>query len=138
MAFPAIILLDTNIASFAIRGQSPTLNAWLQRAPLPRLCISAITEAELRYGVALNPAAKGLAYDVTNFLRRVESLPWDNDAAECYGRLRAELRKAGTPLDAMDLLIAAHALSLGALLITNDQSFTRVKGLHLADWTKTD
>lgn len=136
MKLPAIIMLDTNIASYAMRGQHPALNAHLQQVPLNRLCISVISEGELRYGLALKPDMKPLNADVTAFLSRVDSLPWDSDAAEIYGPLRAALRKAGTPLGSLDELIAAHALAVGATLVTNDKAFRHVVGLKTVDWTK--
>lgn len=128
-------LLDTNIASFIIRGGPPQLMARLRAQSVTAVGISAITEAELRYGLARKPGATALATAVTAFLRHVQTLPWDSDAAERYGRLRAELETAGTPLGGMDMLIAAHALALGATLVTNDQAFRRVPNLAFEDWT---
>ncbi len=136
MHYPAIIMLDTNIVIYAVRGTSEALNRHLRHVPINRLCVSSITEGELRYGLACNPKATHTADDVLAFLRRVESLPWDSDAAGRYGTLRATLRQAGTPLDNLDTLIAAHALSIGALLVTNDRAFRQIKGLKTVDWTK--
>lgn len=137
MALPAIIMLDTNIASYIIRDQhSKAIAAHMQTVPLNRLCISSISEAELRYGIALNPGATKLAKAVGSFLQRIESLPWDSAVAECYANVRAQLKKRGTPLANLDMLIAAHALSMSALLVTNDNAFRHIKGLKTADWTK--
>lgn len=137
MHYPAIIMLDTNMVSYAVRGTSEALNRHLRHVPINRLCVSSITEGELRYGLARNLKATHTADDVRAFLSRVETLPWDSDAAERYGVLRATLEKAGTPLGTMDTLIAAHALSVGALLVTNDRTFRQIKGLKTVDWTKT-
>jgi tRNA(fMet)-specific endonuclease VapC len=136
MALPAIIMLDTNIASYIIRDKNEKLNAQIAKVPINRLCISVISEAELRYGIAFNSAAIRMKTDVEAFLNRIESLPWDSDAAASYGVLRATLRRAGTTMDSMDMLIAAHALSVGAMLVTNDQSFRHIKGLKTVDWTQ--
>jgi len=63
-------------------------------------------------------------------------LPWDNTAAECYGVLRADMQKKGKALGNLDMLIAAHALALGVVLITNDLAFRHVEGLKITDWTQ--
>jgi tRNA(fMet)-specific endonuclease VapC len=136
MQFPATIFLDTNIASFVIRDQHPALTAQLRKVPVGRLCLSVISEAELRYGLALKPHDARMKQSVEKFLSKIDILDWDGAAAARYASLRAEQKKAGKPLANMDLLIAAHALSMQALLVTNDASFKQVKGLKTADWTK--
>jgi tRNA(fMet)-specific endonuclease VapC len=128
-------LLDTNIASFAIRGANEALLTRLQSQPIGSVGISAITEAELLHGLARKPGAMALSASVHAFLRHVTSVAWDSDAAACYGPLRANLEAAGTPLGAMDTLIAAHAMVLKATLVTNDQAFRRVPGLMVEDWS---
>lgn len=134
MAGPSLFLLDTNTASFIIRGSNPRLFARLQAHQVSSTGISTVTEAELRYGLARKPGATALAAAVQAFLRHVQALPWDSDAAVRYGVLRAELEAAGTPLGGMDTLIAAHALAIGATLVTNDRAFRRVPGLIVEDW----
>jgi tRNA(fMet)-specific endonuclease VapC len=94
-----------------------------------------ITEGELRYGLARKPEAKNLHKVVQEFLKRVDILPWNSDAALHYGNLRAELETKGNSLGAFDMQIAAHAFSIGATLVTNDQAFKRVKKLKVEDWT---
>ncbi len=137
MALPAIIMLDTNIASHMIRREHrAAIMHHMQSIPLNRLCLSAITEAELRAGVARKPEAKRLARQVEAFLKNIETLPWDSDAADYYASMCAKLEKAGTPIGELDALIAAHALSMNALLVTSDKAFRHVKGLKTADWTK--
>ena len=69
------------------------------------------------------------------FLLRVTVLPWDSDAAKQYGQVRADLERVGQPLDNLDLMIGSHALSLGAVLVTNDRAFGRLKKLRVEDWT---
>lgn len=128
-------LLDTNTASFIIRGGPPHLLARLQAQPVSTIGISTITEAEIRYGLARKPGATMLAVAVSAFLRHVQAMPWDSEAAVSYGALRAALEAAGTPLGGMDTLIAAHALAVGSTLVTNDQAFRHVAGLTVEDWT---
>jgi tRNA(fMet)-specific endonuclease VapC len=127
-------LLDTNIASFIIRGSPSSLLHRLQSHPVSAIAISSVTEAELRYGLARKPGAAALAEAVRSFLRHVQTLPWDSEAATRYGPLRAQLEAAGTPLGNLDTLIAAHALAVGATLVTNDQAFARAPGLVIEDW----
>jgi tRNA(fMet)-specific endonuclease VapC len=128
-------LLDTNIASYLIRGGNAPLQARVATAEPASLCLSAITEGELRYGLAKKGHATALGQLVHEFLARVEILPWDSSAAQAYGPLRASLELAGTPLGNLDTQIAAHALALGATLITNDHAFSRIPTLTLENWT---
>ena len=99
------------------------------------MSISAITEGELLFGLAKKPDAKQLSLVIHEFLIRVDVLPWDSAVAACYGKLRADMQKKGKILGNLDLLIAAHALALGLVLITNDRAFTQVEGLKIEDWT---
>ena len=128
-------MLDTNIASHIIRGATPALQARLREVPVAQLCVSAVTEGELLYGLARKPDATALRAAVTGFLLRVDVLPWDSAVAARYGDLRAELGRRGTPLGNLDTLIAAHALALDCTLVSNDQAFARVPGLRWEDWT---
>ncbi len=100
------------------------------------LLISAVTEAELLYGAARKSDSVRLKTAVDEFLLRVDSLPWDSNAARRYADLRAALEIAGTPMGNLDLMIAAHALAAEAILVTNDRSFRRLKNLKIEDWTK--
>ena len=130
-------MLDTNMASYIIKGANDAVQKRLENVPMASLCISAVTQAELLRGVAKKPDAKQLPMVVNEFLLRVEILPWDSRAAETYATLRTAIEKEGKPLGAMDMLIAAHAASSGAILITNDEAFYNVrKYLSLEDWTK--
>ena len=128
-------MLDTNTVSYLIKGHS-ALDSHLLNASMSTLCISAITEAELRLGVAKKPEAKHLGKLVHEFLLRVETLPWDSEAAQAYAQLRATCEKEGKSLGNMDMLIAAHSLAVGAVLVTNDRAFYNVeRHLTLEDWT---
>jgi tRNA(fMet)-specific endonuclease VapC len=100
------------------------------------VAISAVTEGELRYGVARLPFSARLKTMVAEFLIRVAIHAWDSAAAQEYGRLRATLEQAGAALGNLDTMIAAHALAMGSVLVTHDKAFARVRGLKIADWTK--
>lgn len=130
-------MLDTNTASYIIKGNPPVVRERLREVPMAKVCISAITQAELLLGVARKPDALRLRETVREFLLRLEILPWDGDAAEAYAQLRAECERNGTPLGSLDLLIAAHAVAAGAILVTNDKAFSNVKHLlNLEDWAQ--
>lgn len=128
-------LLDTNTASYAIKGNIARVREHLLTAPMADIGISVITEAELRFGVARLPAAVRLKYLVEEFLLRVEVLPWNSAAARQYAEIRTALERSGRPMGNMDMLIAAHALAAAASLVTHDRVFRRVKGLKIEDWT---
>jgi tRNA(fMet)-specific endonuclease VapC len=128
-------MLDTNTVSFIVRDQHPHLQTRLRELPLSALCISAITQAELLYGLARKPGATALKAKVDAVLLRLDTLPWDHGAAHVYAPLRASLEASGQPLANLDTLIAAHALALGHVLVTNDQALRRVPGLQVEDWT---
>ncbi len=130
-------MLDTNTASYIIKGEPAVIREHLLNVAMASVCISAITEAELLRGVARKPEAKRLPVVVKEFLLRVEILPWDSDAADAYAQLRTACENEGKPLGAMDMLIAAHSVAVGAVLITNDKAFYNVEHhLLLEDWTK--
>ncbi len=130
-------MLDTNTASYIIKGTNDAIKAQLENVPMASICVSSITQAELLRGVAKKPEAKHLPVIVKEFLLRVEILPWDSHAAEAYAELRTACEKMGKSLGAMDMLIAAHSVSSGATLVTNDKAFYNVGHyLSLEDWTK--
>jgi len=128
-------LLDTNIASYIIKG-NVAVRRRLAAVPMDEVAISSVTEGELQYGVARLPANARLKTIVEAFLARVNVRPWDSSAARCYGPLRAGLEARGAGLANLDTMIAAHALARGSILITHDRAFARVKGLALEDWTR--
>jgi tRNA(fMet)-specific endonuclease VapC len=129
-------LLDTNSASYLIKGNFPRVRERLLRVPMAEVGISVVTEAELRFGVARRPEATTLKSVVEEFLLRVEVLPWNSEAAQQYARIRAVLEKDGAPMGNMDLMIAAQAFAAGVVLVTHDHVFRRVKGLRVEDWSK--
>jgi len=128
-------MLDTNIVSHLLRGH-PGVMARVMATPMASLCLSSITGAELMYGLAKRPGASRLAHAVDELVRRVEVLSWMPSVMRGYGQVRAALESQGQPMGALDLLIAAHALDIGAVLVTNDQAFRRVAGLVVEDWSK--
>jgi tRNA(fMet)-specific endonuclease VapC len=128
-------LLDTNIVSHLVRGHR-TVDRHLIQAPFSSLCISAISEGEVLFGLASVPHAVQLQQTVHEFLVRIEVLPWEREAAQRYGALRAELQRTGRVFGALDMLIAAHAQAASAVLVTNDRAFRHVPGLVIEDWTQ--
>ena len=128
--------LDTNTVSFHIRQSSAQLQRRLRATPAASVALSMITEMEIRYGLARNPALR-IAPSIEAFLQGISILPLTSETARRYARVRAELEALGTPIGPFDLLIASHALSLGATLITTDLGeFRRVTGLRCEDWTR--
>ncbi len=134
LAEPTRWMLDTNTVSYALKGTYPAVRAHMARRPPAALCISAITQSELLYGVAKNPAATRIKGVVDEFLRWVEVLDWSAGVAAVHGALRADLERRGMGLGAFDLMIAAHALALDAVLVSNDRAFAQVPGLKLDNW----
>ena len=129
-------VLDTNAASYVIKGNFPRARERLLKVPMSDVGISAVTEAELRFGVARKPDATRLKTVVEEFLLRVEILPWDSEAARHYATIRSALEDSGTPMGNLDMMIAAQALARGAVLVTHDRVFHRVKHLKIEDWTR--
>ena len=129
-------MLDTNVASYIIKGNRPAVDRRLVKVPMAQLAISTVTEGELRFGIALLPQATRLRSMVDDLFLRVAILPWDSSAAQAYGELRAYLQREGQPMGNLDVMIAAHALALEVILVTNDKAFSRIKRLKVEDWTK--
>ena len=130
-----MIFLDTDACSLVIRGGSKRLDGRLRAVPPREVCISAVTRAELLYGLARRPEATRLAELVQAFLGRVRSLAWSNDAAAHYAHIRAFLEAKGDRIGNMDQMIAAHARSTAIPLVTgNVKHFKRIPGLEVLDW----
>ncbi len=129
-------MLDTKTSCDIIKGKSVAIREHLRCVPMANICISAITEAELLSSVAKKPEVKYLPVAVKEFLLRVEILPWDSEAANVYTQLQSARVKESKSLSRMDMLIAAHSIAAGAVLVTNDKSFHNVAHhLTLEDWT---
>jgi len=127
-------LLDTNTASYIIKGNNPGVERRLSKVPISDVALSVISEAELRFGVARLPQARRLPELVENFLSLVTVLPWDSDCARSYGALRAMLEREGRTMGNLDMMIAAHALATGLTLITSDRAFSRIRRLRVENW----
>jgi tRNA(fMet)-specific endonuclease VapC len=129
-------MLDTNIASHIIKGDILLVRERLVKVPFREIAVSVITQAELLYGVAKRGNPQGLATRVHEFLIRVNVLPWTQEVASVYGDLRASCEAVGVTLAPMDMMIAAHAKTVNAILVTRDRVFSFIPdGLILEDWT---
>jgi tRNA(fMet)-specific endonuclease VapC len=127
-------MLDTNICIFIMKHSESVLKQFLSKLPA-EIAISAITHAELEFGVANSVARDKNKVSLIKFLNLTEIVPFDSSAATEFGEIRASLQKMGKPIGAYDMLIAAHAKSIGATLVTNNtREFRRVKGLAIEDW----
>lgn len=128
-------MLDTNICSYVLRSRPASVKERFNEAGPNALGLSTVVLAELLYGAARHPSGSVIRREIQDFVTRLDVLPWDEAAAEHYGDLRAGLERYGRPLGAMDLMIAAHARSRGATLVSNDvRHFARVEGLLVANW----
>lgn len=130
-------MLDTNICIYTIKHKPPeVIKAFLCHEP-DDMCISSITYGELMHGVEKSQAVERNRAAITLFLSAISILPFDSDAAEKYGAVRADLERKGTLIGPMDMLIAGHARSRGLILVTNNtREFFRVNELEVEDWTK--
>src|SRR5689334_9273036 len=128
---PVAYLLDTNTASYIIKGHPARVREKLLRVPMSEVGVSAVTEAELRFGAARRRDVPALSAAIEEFLLRVETLPWDSAAAQNYAIVRASVEERGLPVGNLDLMIAAHAMACGAILVSSDRVFQRLKGLRL-------
>ena len=132
-----LYMLDTDTASYLVRGKTPALDAHVAKVPAKHLCVSAVTRGELLYGIKLKDGAHRLARLVDQFLLRVHCLPWDEAAATHFASIAADLHKAGTQIGSMDAMIAGHAMATGAVLVTNNaRHFSRVAGLRVENWSE--
>ncbi|HEY2539112.1 MAG TPA: PIN domain-containing protein [Stellaceae bacterium] len=129
-------MLDTDICSFILKRSNEVVLSRLRAVPLNDVSISVITQSELLYGVELSPRRDQDAPAVAAFLRHVAVLELSEAAAPHYAEIRAALRKSGKMIGANDLFIAAHARSIGAILVTNNtREFGRVGLLAIENWT---
>jgi len=128
-------LLDTNACVDYLTGRYPKLVARIQSSSPDGLCLSSVVVAELRYGADHSARRRTNHGRIDALLDEIECLDFDLQAAASYGRVRAQLEAAGTPIGPNDMLIAAHALSRGLSVVTdNVAEFKRVKGLKVDNW----
>ncbi len=129
-----IYMLDTNICIYVINKRPPQVRARFEGLRYGQVVLSSITGAELAFGVAKSGSARNRDA-LEKFLAPLEVLPFDSQAMYAYGALRAQLQASGQPIGALDTLIAAHALVVGATLVTNNLAeFDRVPGLTCENW----
>lgn len=129
-----LFMLDTDISSYIIRRRPESLSQQFERHA-DAICVSVITAAELRFGVEKSKSSS-LADLVENFLERLSVLDWTNAVTPHYARIRAALERVGKPIGNADLMIAAHAVSEGATVITNNvRHFVDVPELKVQQWT---
>ncbi|MBQ0932840.1 type II toxin-antitoxin system VapC family toxin [Ideonella alba] len=132
-------MLDTDTCIFLMRGESAVLADKVQSVPLQQQLMSAVTFAELSYGVQASAAAKRKQNQqvLDSLALHLAVLDWPQEAAPHYAEIRADLKRRGAQLGAADLMIAAHARALGATVVTNNvKDFGRVKGLRVENWTR--
>ena len=132
-----MFLLDTNILSDLIRQPDGMVAHAIADVGEDAVATSSIVAGELRYGAEKRGSPR-LKSKIEDLLSLIAVLPLKDDADACYWRLRADLERRGTPIGANDMLIAAHALAIGATLVTdNIREFERVDGLQLVNWLRT-
>lgn len=121
-------MLDTNIVSHIMQGRDTALLMRLTAVPVGQVVMSCVTLAELEYGIHRKGQPERLRNAMTQVLLRIDVLPWDEPAARCYGELCATLEAGGINLSDLDMMIAAHVVTVGATLVSRDKAF-----LQLAD-----
>ena len=127
-------MLDTDTISLLVRKNPSVVNNLIAHED-NEICISAITYAELSYGLEKKKSEK-LFREVGLITGKLSIVPFDDSQSELYGRIRLELEKSGTTLGDMDMLIAAAALSTDSILVSHNlQHFSRVKGIKVEDWS---
>ena len=130
-------MLDTNTCIYIIKQKPSEVIKKFKRTEISQIGISSITLSELLYGVSKSSKPEQNQIALTQFLAPLEILSYGDEAAQYYGDLRARLEKNGTTIGSLDMLIAAHALSLDCTLITNNEKeFIRIPNLKIDNWVK--
>ena len=130
-------MLDTNICIYVIKHKPEKVFRKLQTIHPEDVCISSVTYAELVHGVEKSAAVEKNRLALSILLANMEILDFDVDAADYYGKIRADLEKKGTPIGPLDMMIAGHAQSLGYTVITNNmKDFSRVAALKIENWAE--
>jgi tRNA(fMet)-specific endonuclease VapC len=132
----SLYVLDTNTATYIVSGRSQAARQILKaEREHSTVALSAITQAEILFGLENKPEATRLRAAVEEFFGSVQILAWDSNAARAYGKLRSQISAAGKTLTAMDMLIAAHAIAANATLVTHDKAFLQIAPvLNVVDW----
>lgn len=129
------VMLDTNICIAIIKRKPPQALERFAAYTVGDIGISSVTLAELEYGVAKSQHTAKNREALNEFVLPLEIAEFDGEAARVYGQIRAVLEKRGTPIGALDMMIGAQALALGATLATNNtREFSRISGLKVVDW----
>lgn len=130
-------MLDTNICIYIIKRKPPDVIERFNQTEISQIGISSITLSELSYGVSKSSKPKQNQIALMQFVAPLEILPYSDEAAQYYGDLRAHLEKQGAPIGSLDMLIAAHALSIACTLVTNNEKeFIRIPNLKIDNWVK--
>ncbi len=130
-------MLDTNICIYAIKHKPEQVFLKLQEHDPSEVCVSSVTYAELVHGVEKSQSIEKNRVALALLLASIEIMDFDSSAAESYGKVRANLEKAGKPIGPLDMMIAGHAKSLGYTVVTNNtREFMRVNGLKLENWAE--
>jgi len=128
-------MLDINICSYILKRRPLSVKAHFEQVGTSALCTSTVVLAELYYGAARHPQGHSIRKEIDEFISRLAVMHWDEAAADHYGQIRAAMEKVGTPIGAMDMMIAAHARSQGTTLVSNNiRHFDKVPGLLIANW----
>jgi len=130
-------MLDTNICIYAIKHKPEKVFQKLQEVEPEDVYVSSVTYAELVHGVEKSAAVEKNRLALSMLLANIEILDFDVDAADCYGKIRADLEKKGTPIGPLDMMIAGHAQSRGYTVVTNNvKEFSRVSNLKIENWAE--
>ena len=130
-------MLDTDICIYIIKRKPPDVIERFYQTEISQIGISSITLSELLYGVSKSSKPEQNRIALMQFVAPLEILPYGDEASQYYGDLRAHLEKQGTPIGSLDMLIAAHALSIPCTLVTNNEKeFIRIPDLKIDNWIK--
>ncbi len=129
-------MLDTNICIYLIKKKPMIVIDRLRKISASDVCLSSITLSELEYCIEKSEQKDRNRLALAEFTASLEVMPYGSDTAFSYGKIRAELERKGKPIGSLDMLIAAHALSLNLVLVTNNEKeFVRVPDLRVENWT---
>lgn len=130
-------MLDTNICIYSIKHKPEKVFVRLQQYDPEEICISSVTYAELVHGVEKSQSIERNRLALTLLLANIEILDFDVNAAESYGKIRADLEKKGMPIGPLDMMIAGHAMSHGYTVVTNNtKEFCRIENLLIENWAE--
>jgi tRNA(fMet)-specific endonuclease VapC len=130
-------MLDTNTCIYIIKRKPRDVIRRFKRIEISQIGISSITLSELLYGVSKSSRPEQNQLALIQFIAPLEILPYGDEAAQYYGDIRAHLEKQGAPIGSLDMLIAAHALSIPCTLVTNNEKeFIRIPNLKIVNWAK--